>query len=135
MLRAAIYLRYATNSGSVNTNHEQFMICHNKIVEEDTCLVKKYSDINESGTNPNRLGLTTLLADSEKGIFDVVIVEQLHRLTRGPDLHKLLEHFNYYNIRFISVSEGIDSSQNYSNRLGLKAIMMYNFSGKSTQGI
>lgn len=68
-----------------------------------------FSDPAVSGRTHRRRGLQNLLRHVKAGLVDVVVIDRIDRLYRN--LSKLLEtvkFFNDYNVRLVSVAEGID---------------------------
>lgn len=74
-------------------------------------LVGYYSDPGFSGKNLNRPDVQRLLKEIEKGNIDVLVVHKLDRLTRNiGDLHELLKLFDKYKVKFVSITENLDTS-------------------------
>lgn len=71
----------------------------------------EYSDDGCTGTDTNRVGFQNLIADVMNQRINCVIVKDLSRLSRNySDAGSLIENlFVQMNVRFISLSEGIDS--------------------------
>lgn len=79
--------------------------------QDDWEIVEWYIEEGESAKDLNRPQLKRLLEDSEKGLFDVVLVYRLDRLTRSVmDLYKLLELFEKSSVKFKSATELYDTT-------------------------
>ena len=78
---------------------------------EDAELVGYYIDDGYSGTNLDRPDFRRLQADYENKVINCIIVKDLSRLARNnEDAGKLIfVIFPFYNIRFISVNDKVDS--------------------------
>ncbi len=97
------------NSESVET---QKRIIDKHIKElEDAELVGYYIDDGYSGTSLDRPDFRRLQADYENKVINCIIVKDLSRLARNnEDAGKLIfVIFPFYNIRFISVNDKVDS--------------------------
>lgn len=112
-MKVAIYTRVSTTMQS----EEGFSLeeQHDKLIEyierNKLELFKFYTDPGVSAKDLNRPGIQELLRDFESGLFDVILVHKLDRLTRNVgDLHKLVELVNKRNKKLISYSEDIDTS-------------------------
>jgi len=70
-----------------------------------------YRDAGFSGKDTKRPGLQALMSDVEAGRVQVVLVTKLDRITRSlRDLLKLVEFFHKHDVKFISITQNIDSS-------------------------
>lgn len=70
-----------------------------------------YIDEGVSAKDLNRPDMQRMLGDAERGLFDVVLVYKLDRLTRSVrDLHKLLDVFEKANVKFRSATEVYDTT-------------------------
>ncbi len=74
---------------------------------------REYSDDGFSGTSLNRPAFQQMLADAERGEFQIILTKDLSRLGRNSGRVNLLldEYFPEHQIRYISVGEGIDTAQ------------------------
>lgn len=74
-------------------------------------LVGYFSDPGYSGKNLNRPDMQRLIQEIERGNVDVLVVHKLDRLTRNiGDLYDLLELFERHRVKFVSITENIDTS-------------------------
>lgn len=83
-------------------------------MDEFESVEEPYVDDGCTGTDTNRDGFQKLLADIYAKKINCVIVKDLSRLSRNyTDAGSLIENlFVQMNVRFISLTEGIDSYQN-----------------------
>ena len=97
------------NSESVETQ-KRIIDKHMKSLE-DAELVGFYIDDGYSGTSLDRPDFRRLQADFENKVINCIIVKDLSRLARNnEDAGKLIfVIFPFYNIRFISVNDKVDS--------------------------
>ena len=72
---------------------------------------KIYKDAGLSAKDTKRPALEELMMDIKGGKIDGVLVIKLDRITRSiADLLHLTEFFNRYNVKFVSITESIDTS-------------------------
>ena len=125
---AALYCRLS--------KHEDAKIESNSIANQKTTLLKAaqsygyehtqfFIDDGYSGTVFQRPALNDLEEAIKAGTVDVVIVKDVSRLGRNYlKVGHFVEHFfPMYNVRFIAVSGGIDSSTNSTDFLPLYSVM------------
>lgn len=80
-------------------------------LRENIEIVKEYNDIGQSGKKESRPAFDNLLTDLRKGLGEAVIVYKLDRIGRSlSHLVKLFEEFKSKNIKFISVTQNINTS-------------------------
>lgn len=111
---AGIYARLSVDNHnqkneSIDTQIEIAKEYINK--SEDIVLVDCYTDLGETGTNFEREGFDRLMKDIRQHKINCVIVKDFSRFGRnyietGNYMDKI---FPFFNVRFISVSEGYDS--------------------------
>jgi len=87
--------------------------------------IKCYIDDGVTGTKLDRKNFTIMLEDIEKGLVSTVMVKDLSRLSRDKtQANDLVERFfPQYDVRFISVSECIDSENGEDEFLGFRTLM------------
>lgn len=125
-----MYIRLSREDGD---KQESESICNQRrilqryIVDEGLTLVREYVDDGVSGTTFDRPGFNELLQDIEKHSIDMVITKDLSRL--GRDYIKtgfyIEDYFPKNNIRYVSVTDGIDTYADSTNNdiTPFKAIM------------
>ena len=94
--RVAIYIRVGTKSqAEASTVVQQQKFELEKFAQENNMtVVGHYYDIGYSGTNLNRPGLKSILADGKKKKFDSVLVPKHNNLYRGSWLNAPKWSFN-----------------------------------------
>ncbi len=110
-MKIAIYARYSTDLQDKTSIDGQVANCESLAVRENFDVVARYHDAAQSGNDDNRPQYQQLLADSEAGLFDAIIVDETSRLTRRPgELPRLLEILAFRN-QFLLDCSGFDSRQ------------------------
>lgn len=125
----AAYIRLSREDGdreeSNSIGNQRKLLMEYVAKKEDLFLYDFYVDDGYSGTNFDRPGFQMMLTDIENGKINCVAVKDLSRFGRDYiDTGKYLErYFPSAGVRFISVTEGIDSlKQAYDMLLPIKNI-------------
>lgn len=99
--------------------------------------LREYVDDGYSGTDTHRPAFLSMQTDIEKGLVDAVMVKDLSRLARNSGVANTLidEYFPLHKVRFISVSEGIDTAKDgMSSVFAPLANMMHEFYSRDISG-
>ena len=127
--RAALYIRLSREDGdreeSDSVANQRKMLMSYVEQREELSLGEIYVDDGCSGTNFERPAFRRMLEDIEAGQINCVIVKDLSRFGRDYiDTGRYLErYFPEKGVRFIAVSDGIDSlKQTYDMLLPIKNI-------------
>jgi len=120
-MRVAIYARYSSENQSEKSIDDQIRVCR-KYIEENRFTVSErhiYTDEAISGSIINRPGLQALEKALENKEIEAVAVDDLSRLSRSNhQMLTLVNKFNFYNTKIISVSDGIITDDDNS-KLGI----------------
>lgn len=114
--RAGIYLRLSKEHPEENNSIEaQREITTNYANKNGYKIVKKYIDNGYSGILDSRPGLNEMMVDIARGFINMVIVKDISRLTRNKNKTGWYTEifFPDNDVRFISVTEFIDSGDRY----------------------
>jgi site-specific DNA recombinase len=131
-IRCAIYTRKSTDEGldqdfnSLDAQHEsaEAYIASQK-AEGWVCLPERYDDGGFSGGNIERPALKRLLADTEAGRIDCIVVYKVDRLSRSLlDFTRLMETLEKHNISFVSVTQQFNTT-NSMGRLTLNILLSF----------
>src|SRR5437016_2904149 len=121
-MRAAIYARYSSDNQRPESIDDQVRACR-ELAGSRGCSVDPahvYTDEAKSGALRNRPGLEARCAAAGEGQFEVVLVDDLSRLSR--DNHYLLTLYaelRFYGVRIISRADYLDSDDRHS-KLGFQ---------------
>lgn len=108
-MKALAYFRISTRDKQDITMQTKAVndYCQRENIE----IVKEYDDIGQSGKKESRPAFDLLLTDIRNGLGEAVIVYKLDRIGRSlSHLVKLFEEFKKRNIKFISVTQNINTS-------------------------
>ena len=118
------YARFSSNLQNEASIDDQQRICNEFAQSNDLTIKHEYTDHARSGDDAFRPGFQKLMTAVKERTIDIILVDDLSRLSRGANHAQLHEQFNYNNVRLISVSDGIDSSSDASKiQIGFKGIM------------
>src|SRR6185436_10870827 len=79
---AAIYARFSTDKQEARSLDDQLRRCRKFAADRGLEVVAEYQDAAISGSTLDRVNLQKLLKDAKRGDFDVVLVDDLSRLSR-----------------------------------------------------
>ena len=108
-MKAGIYYRVSTADKQETGMQEKAIkdYCERESIE----IYKEYSDIGQSGKKESRPQFDLMLNDMRNKIFDCVVVYKLDRIGRSiSHLLKLFEEFSKKGIKFISVTQNINTT-------------------------
>lgn len=103
----------------------QRLILQKYVAEQGWELVDEYVDDGYSGTNFDRPEVQRLLEDAKNGRIDIIIVKDLSRFGRNYiQVGQYVDYiFPMYNIRFIALSDNVDTADTNSSGMDMMPIM------------
>ncbi len=121
-MRAAIYARYSSDNQRPESIDDQIQACQELAAARGYVVdpAHLYKDEAKSGALRDRPGLEALLAAARARQFEVVLVDDLSRLSR--DNHFLLTlyaEFRFNGVRIISRADSLDSDDDHA-KLGFQ---------------
>ena len=111
MKTAVVYARYSSEKQNEQSIEGQLRVCQEYADRNDIKIVKTYIDRAMSGTNDNRASFQKMLKDSNKRVWDYVIVYKLDRFSRNKyeaAIHRKTLRDN--NVKILSAMENIPDS-------------------------
>jgi site-specific DNA recombinase len=131
-VRCAIYTRKSTEEGlqqEFNTLDAQResaeAYVRSQAHEGWTCLPDRYDDGGFTGGNMDRPALQRLLADTESGRIDCVVVYKIDRLSRSLlDFAKMMDTFERHRVAFVSTTQQFNSATSMG-RLVLNMLLSF----------
>jgi len=110
-MKVAAYARYSSENQRDASIEDQFRNCQQYASRQGWVIENWYEDRAISGSHTHRNGYQTLLQDAARHIFDVVLVDDLSRLSRDEaESIQLRRRLNFLGIRLIGISDGYDSA-------------------------
>ena len=110
MMRAALYARYSTDKQREASIEDQARNCRRIAEREGWQLGKIYQDQAMSGSRVDRTSYQAMLADAKARKFDVLLVDDISRLSRDQvEAETTFRRLEHWGVRIIGVSDGYDS--------------------------
>ncbi|MGN1103879.1 MAG: recombinase family protein [Candidatus Coproplasma sp.] len=126
--KTGIYMRLSRDdekSGESMSIENQRVILRKYVEQYGGNIVDEYIDDGWSGTDFNRPGVMRLLEDARTGKIDTIIVKDLSRF--GRNYIQVGQYVDYifpaYGIRFIALSDNIDTADRSSTAMDMMPIM------------
>ena len=111
-MRAAIYARFSTDRQDVRSLEDQRHRCEERAADRGWSVVALFNDAAVSGATLKRTGLQELLSAARRGQFDVVLVDDLSRLSRdlGDTWTLLFRDLAGSGVQLLDVTTGLNSA-------------------------
>jgi site-specific DNA recombinase len=112
--RAVIYARYSSEMQNVSSIDGQFRLCRKLAEQAGLNIIDSFKDAAKSGqTEAGRDGYAAMLAGVRKHAFDVVIVEDLDRISRNPaDIARFKQILAFNKVEIFDQRNGYISDTN-----------------------
>ncbi|SLM48423.1 Site-specific recombinases [Nitrospira japonica] len=113
MTRVALYARYSSEGQREASIEDQFRNCEQYSQRENQwTVIYRYFDKAISGATHHRESYQQMLKDAQAACFDVLLVDDLSRLSRDQvETEMVRRRLVYWGIRLIGVSDGIDTAK------------------------
>lgn len=123
--RPAAYCRYSSDLQDLSSIEDQLRNIRNYCARAGWPEPRVYSDAEMTGKRADRPGYQAMLAAADAAAFDVLLVDDMNRLSRDEiESRRTVKKLVFLRIRFITVSEGIDTArEGYKIELGMRSIM------------
>ncbi|HXC66002.1 MAG TPA: recombinase family protein [Nitrospiraceae bacterium] len=110
-MHVALYARYSSERQRESSIADQFRTCERSAQSQGWEVSHRYEDKAVTGSRADRPGYQRLLHDAQAHCFDLLLVEDLSRLTRNEaESIQLRRKLAFWGIRLIGVSDGYDSA-------------------------
>lgn len=110
-MKAALYARFSSDLQRATSIEDQFRNCRKRAELEGWAIVATYADAAMSGTDANRPQYRAMLEAAAQREFDVLIVDDLSRLTRDAvECERAIRRLEFIGLRIIATSDGYDST-------------------------
>lgn len=130
-LRIAIYARFSSDNQKDTSIADQLRLCREFLARRDGNVPDElvFDDHAVSGASKDRPRFERMMKLVEARAIDVVVTESMDRLSRDlGDADRLWKLIDYYRVRLICVSDGIDSANEGSRmQFRFKAIFADEF--------
>jgi site-specific DNA recombinase len=106
-MKAALYARFSTDLQRATSIEDQFRNCRKRAEAEGWTIVATFADAAMSGSDANRPQYRTMLEAAARHAFDVLIVDDLSRLTRDSvECERAIRRLEFSGIRIVATSDG-----------------------------
>ena len=110
MIRAVLYARYSSDKQREASIEDQARNCRRIAEREGWQLGQTYQDQAVSGSRADRAGYQSMLADAKAGKFDVLLIDDISRLSRDQvEAESTFRRLEHWGVRIIGVADGYDS--------------------------
>lgn len=110
-MQVALYARYSSEHQRESSIADQFRTCERATQSQGWRVSHRYEDKAVTGSRADRPGYQRLLHDAQARCFDILIVDDLSRLTRDEaESIQVRRRLAFWGIRLIGVSDGYDSA-------------------------
>ena len=113
MSRCAVYARFSSENQKESSITDQFRVCEDYCKRQDGWrIVTRYEDKAISGATDQREAYQQMLKDAQAGLFEVLLVHDLSRLSRDfVEAEQARRRLVHWNVRLIGATDGIDTNQ------------------------
>lgn len=109
--KAAVYARYSSDNQREESIDAQLRSIEDYAKRNNIIIAKIYIDRAKTATSDRRPEFLNMIADSDKGMFNTVIVHKLDRFSRNKyDSSKYKRKLKLNSVQLLSVTENIDGS-------------------------
>ncbi len=110
-MKAAAYARFSTDKQRDASIDDQLRNCRRWAERHGAELASVFEDRGISGASKDRPGFKDMLAAADAGSFDVLLVDDLSRLSRDDvETKQTIRRFKFRGLRIVGVSDGYDSA-------------------------
>ena len=135
-MRWCQYGQFSTDMQNASSIEDQLRVCRERCDREGWTFVGAYADAAKSGTTRLRSGYQRLLQDAREGKFDIVVAEDLSRLSRDmEDIAHLYKQLTFSKVRLLTLSEGWISEIHVGLGGTMAALYVRQLSEKTHRGL
>ncbi|MEQ8395858.1 recombinase family protein [Thalassobaculum sp.] len=136
MTRVALYARYSSDNQREASIEDQLRLCRLHAERQGWTLADSYSDRAISGGSLLRPGIQELMADAQRGRFDVILSESLDRLSRDQeDIAGLYKRMRFAGVGIVTLSEGDISELHIGLKGTMGALYLKDLADKTRRGL
>lgn len=108
-MRAAIYARFSSDLQNERSTADQIRLCRDYALREGHSVVAVYEDAAASGASIHgRDGMRRLLADAERGGFDLLLAESMSRIGRDQeDRAAIRKRMSFHRVVIATPGDGV----------------------------
>ena len=124
-MRTVAYVRYSSDNQREASLDDQLRNCSQYCSRIGWPAPAVFSDAAISGSHAERPGYRALITAIERGEFDVLLVDDMSRLSRdSAESGRILRRLAWHSVRLIGVSDGTDTSRDgHELDTGIRAVI------------
>jgi len=112
-----MYARYSSDQQRAASIEDQYRNCRRRTESEGWSVAEAYADEAMSGADSNRPQYQAMLAVASRREFDVLLIDDLSRLSRDQvESERVIRRLEFLGIRIIAVTDGYDSETKAATR-------------------
>ncbi|OUJ14861.1 recombinase family protein [Acetobacter sp. DsW_063] len=132
----ALYARYSSDNQRDASIADQLRVCRAHAERQGWSIVEEYTDHAISGASLIRPGIQALIADAQRGRFQIVLAEAMDRLSRDQeDIAGVFKRMNYASVRIVTLSEGEVSHLHVGLKGTMNALFLKDLAAKTHRGL
>ena len=136
MPRIALYARYSSDSQRDASIEDQLRLCRLHAERQGWTVADSYVDRAVSGASLLRPGIQELIADAQRGRFDLILTESLDRLSRDQeDIAGLYKRMRFADVGIVTLSEGDVSELHIGLKGTMGALYLKDLAEKTRRGM
>jgi site-specific DNA recombinase len=110
-MKVALYARFSTDLQRIASIEDQFRNCRKRAELEGWQVVALFADPAMSGSDGNRPQYRAMLESAARREFDILLVDDLSRLTRDSvECERVIRRLEFSGLRIVATSDGYDST-------------------------
>ncbi len=136
MPRIALYARYSSDNQRDASIEDQLRLCRLHVERQGWTVAGSYSDRAISGASLLRAGIQELMADAQRGRFDIIVIESIDRLSRDQeDIAGLYKRMRFAGVKIVTLSEGDVSELHIGLKGTMGALYLKDLADKTRRGL
>jgi site-specific DNA recombinase len=136
MSRVVIYARYSSDNQRDASIEDQIRVCRQRAEREGWTVINCYTDHAISGASLVRPGVQMLIQDGLAGKFDIVLAEDLDRLSRDQeDIAGIYKRMEFANVKIYTLSDGLVTDLHVGLKGTMNARYLKDLAAKTHRGL
>ena len=137
MTRVALYARYSSDKQKPSSIDDQFRDCRAEAARQGWTIVAEHADPELSGASMvTRPGLRSVLLGARDRLYDVVLAEDLDRISRDlADPAIFFREMNFAGVQIVTLSDGVVGPLHIGFKGTMNAVFLDNLRQKTRRGL
>ncbi len=134
-MKAAIYARYSSDLQRDESIEDQIRVCIERVEKEGWSYIGSYTDHAETGSNLLRPGIQSLVQDALSGKFDIIVAEDLDRISRDQeDTAGVYKRMQFAEVEMFTLADGFITDLHVGLKSTMNAIQLKQIGQKVRRG-